>query len=246
MNFTTIDKQNGGVFFSMLVLSIFQKNGIDKYGFRVGGPAMQTEEDAKWEKETLENFGFDEKFERVVLDEWNRVRRMTPLMTPVEFLEIFKTEFHFLMFDPYAPEDIKARNVRMKKAYGDILEVIRRIQLWQEDELLRTRVESDFRGRGENWSTIYQCSTAFCLVSLGCDQSGVYSIVYSVDHRFQKMISEIFASKLLYNIYLACSGDLSVFVRIGSLYEDCVSILNQLIVMAQSNEAHSITVVEKS
>jgi hypothetical protein len=74
---------------------------------------------------------------------------------------------------------------------------------------------------------------------------GRYNLVYSVDHRFQEMISETFASKLIRRINQFTAGEMESFVIIGSLYNNCIGIFNQIIEDAKIETCHKIITIEK-
>jgi len=73
---------------------------------------------------------------------------------------------------------------------------------------------------------------------------GRYNLVYSVDPRIQKMLGEDMASTLIRRIYEFTPGELSVFVRIGSLYHDCVETFNQMLEDMQTESFHSYNLKE--
>ena len=145
-----------------------------------------------------------------------------------------------------APEFVKERNVRLKNAYNSMLITIGRIQGFLEDEYLRGRIESDMTQHPEMKSTILQCTTPFCILSLGCDQMGRYNIAYSIDYRIKEMIGDDMASGLLRRIYEYTPGDMEVFVRFGSLYHDCVSTHDQLIENLKTESFHELKIKEKN
>ena len=122
---------------------------------------------------------------------------------------------------------------------------IDQIQAWFNDDELRKRIESDFRKKPYVFSTIFQAVTPFCIISLGCDQVGRYSIVYSLDYRFQEILSEDFANKLIRNIYKFTSGEIEASVKIGSLNNDCINTFKQLIEDVNTEPYHKIITVEK-
>lgn len=132
------------------------------------------------------------------------------------------------------------RNAKIHDAYQNIILTIDRIQGWLQKEELRTRIESDFTTEPVPQHTYYQCTTAFCIVSLGCDELGRYNIVYSVDFRIKEMISDLFASTLIRRIYEFTPGEMEPFVKIGSLYLDCVKVLTDVIDETKTRPCHKI------
>lgn len=153
---------------------------------------------------------------------------------------------HNLQFEKNAPDFVKERNIRIKEAYQFALITIDRIQGFLEDEYLRGRIESDMTKKEGIKSTILQCTTPFCIVSLGCDKMGRYNIVYSVDHRIQEMLGKEMASGLIRRIYQFTPGDMEPFVLIGSLYHDCVETYNQVSQEMQAETFHAFHLKEKN
>jgi hypothetical protein len=151
---------------------------------------------------------------------------------------------HNLQFESSAPDFVKERNHKLANAYKNLVITVDRIQGFLEDEYLRGRIESDMTKKNGIKSTIFQCTTPFCILSLGCDEMGRYNLVYSVDPRIQKMLGEDMASTLIRRIYEFTPGELSVFVRIGSLYHDCVETFNQLLEDMQTESFHSYNLKE--
>lgn len=146
---------------------------------------------------------------------------------------------HNLQYETSAPDFVKERNNKFAKAYKNLVITIDRIQGFLEDEYLRGRIESDMTKKNGTISTIFQCTTPFCIISLGCDKMGRYNLVYSVDHRIQEMLGEDMASVLIRRVYDFTPGEMEVFVRIGSLYHDCVGTFNQLFEEMKSETFHS-------
>jgi hypothetical protein len=151
---------------------------------------------------------------------------------------------HNLQFESSAPDFVKERNHKLANAYKNLVITVDRIQGFLEDEYLRGRIESDMTKKNGIKSTIFQCTTPFCILSLGCDDMGRYNLVYSVDPRIQKMLGEDMASTLIRRIYEFTPGELSVFVRIGSLYHDCVETFNQMLEDMQTESFHSYNLKE--
>ena len=80
---------------------------------------------------------------------------------------------------------------------------------------------------------------------LSCDDIGGNNMVYSVDYKFQVMISMNFAKTLIRRIYNFTSAAMESFFRIGSLCQDCLQIFNQLIKEAKIEEYYKITTKQK-
>lgn len=153
---------------------------------------------------------------------------------------------HNLQYEFGAPDYVKERNNRLREAYNSLITTIDRIQGFLEDEYLRGRFESDMTQKNGIKSTILQCTTPFCILSLGCDEMGRYNIVYSVDYRIQEMLRPDMASILIRRVYQFTPGEMEVFVRIGSLYNDCVETFNQMIQESQTESFHTFRRKEKN
>jgi hypothetical protein len=231
--------------FEMLILTYLEKHGIDGDGNKSLVVKTQNEEDEKWIKQTLEVSGFVDNIEEIIIADWEEKRKLNSSIKPKEFVNTFVSEFHNLKIENVAPEFVKERNKKLFEAYRYVINTIERIQGWFDDERLRTRIESDFRKKPGIQSTMFQFTTPFCIVSLGCDQMGRYNLVYSVDYRFQEMISETFASTFIRRIYEFTPGEMEPFVRIGSLCNDCIDTFNKLIEEANFEPYHKITTQAK-
>jgi len=153
---------------------------------------------------------------------------------------------HNLVFESTAPDYVKERNNRLKSAYYSIINTIERIQGFLDDEYLRGRIESEMTQNPEMKSTLLQCTSPFCIVSLGCDQMGRYNIVFSIDYRVKEMIGDDMASGLLRRIFEFTPGEMEVFVRFGSLYQDCIVIFDQLLDDMQTEPFHEMKIKEKN
>jgi hypothetical protein len=153
---------------------------------------------------------------------------------------------HNLEHESSAPDFVKERNIRFRQAFKSLVLTIDRIQGFLDDEYLRGRIESDMTKKSGVKSTIVQCTTPFCIISLGCDNMGRYNLVYSVDYRIQNMIGEEMASTLIRRIYQFTSGEMEVFVRIGSLYSDCAESFNQIVQELQTESFHTFHLKDKN
>lgn len=149
---------------------------------------------------------------------------------------------HNLSFESQAPVFVKERNQRFLKAYEQLITVIDRIQGYVSDEFLRMRIESDMKQKPGIQSTIFQCTTPWCIISLGCDTMGRYNLAYSVDHRIQQMIGEEMATTFIRRVYEFTPGDMGPFVRIGCLYQDCVELFQQLLKEQEQEAFHKVLI----
>ena len=153
---------------------------------------------------------------------------------------------HNLQYESTAPEFVRECNEKMRQAYNSLIHTIDRIQGFLEDDYLRGRIESDMTQKEGTKTTITQCTTPFFIISLGCDQMGRYNLVYSADYRFQEMLGEDMASTLIRRVNDFTPGELSVFVRIGCLYHDCVTTFNQILEEMKAESFHNYIRKEKN
>jgi hypothetical protein len=232
--------------FEMLIMTYLQKNGIDELGNKSAKPNFLKEDTDNKLKQWLELLGFNENIEEVIMKEWKAVKSENKDLRTDDFTKFFVNTFHNNKVEEFAPDFIRERNQRLFQAYQWIIVTIEKIQGFLEDERMRTRIESDLINHPLFQSTIHQCTTPFCIVSLGCDPMGRYSIVYSVDYRFQEMISQYFASILIRRIYDYTNGDMADFVRIGSLCQDCLATFQEINKESKSVDYHKIIIKEKN
>lgn len=228
--------------FELLVLTYLENNGINKSGNNTGKKVELTAEDIESIELTLKALGFHktEFLEQLVLEEWAKQKELNNDLIPFAFAREFVMNYHNTKIEKFAPQYVIDRNRKISEAYSKIIITIEKIQGLLNDEGLRTRIESNLIKQKFTKSTISQCTTPFCVISLGCDEMGRFNIIYSVDYRFQEMISEDFASTFIRRIYYFTSGEMEPFVRIGSLYADCTQYYNQLIEESKKEDYHKI------
>jgi len=135
---------------------------------------------------------------------------------------------------------VQERNKKILTAYNNIVSTINRMQGVIEDDFLRLRIESNMVRDPNTKTTILQCATPWCIVSLGCDSSGRYNIVYSLDYRIQEMIGQDMASGIIRRIYEFTPGEMEPFVRIGNLNLDCVNVFHKLLEEQETNDIHRL------
>lgn len=234
--------------FETLVLAYLEYSGIDSCGNSLNEKRILSEKDIERIDSILEYTGFlnDGAIETLILQEWQEQKANNPNLTPVIFAPEFIEKFHNTKFEKFVPDYVLNRNKNLKEAYSDILITIHKIQGFLDHEELRTKIESDFRNNPFVKSRIFQCVTPFCILSLGCDEMGRYSIVYSIDHRIRDMISSDMTSTLLRRIYEFTPGGMEPFVRIGSLDANCIDTFDQLIEQSKSDPSHKIIMREKN
>ena len=239
----TVPEDSRKVAFELLIFTYLEKHGIDQEGNK--SSTLKQNNNEELAKQTREFLGFVDNIEEVIISDWIEKRKSNNSLTPKEFVNIFILEFHNIKIENVAPNFVKERNIKLQEAYRQIVHTIERLQGYLENEELRTIIESDFRQKAATQLTMFQCTTLFCIVSLGCDQLGRYNIVYSVDYRFQNMISQDFANTFIRRIYEFTSGEMEPFVRIGSLCADCIEDFKKIIVESKSEPYHTIKINSK-
>ena len=225
--------------FEKLISAYINKNGVNT------NIQEQSDKQELLIKSLLENLGFFDNIEHIIIEQWLKAKSTNENVSPQEFVKLFIQNFHNTLLEKVVPNFITERNKKLLEAYNNILKSIEQIQAWFNEQELRTRIESDFRDKPYVFSTISQSVTPFCIISLGCDQVGRYNIVYSIDYRFQEILSENFANKLIRNIYKFTSGDIEASVKIGSLYNDCISVFKQLSEKLDTEPYHKKITIEK-
>lgn len=233
--------------FEMLVMEYLKNYGIDKFGNDTGVKMKLSQEEMDWIVLTLKAAGFIEEtfIEELIIEEWHQIKENNTGLTPSIFAPHFVIQYHNIKIERFVSDDIIERNKNLASAYSDIVDAIEKIQGWLEHEDLRTRIETDSLQIESLKTTISQCTTPFCIVSLGCDEVGRYNLVYSVDPRIQEILPNNFASILIRRIYDFTPGAMESFVRIGSLYEDCIQTFEQLMEEAKTLPFHKVIVKEQ-
>ena len=151
---------------------------------------------------------------------------------------------HNVEISKNVPESVKKVNMELMEAYDKLMITIQKTQGWLEHEYLRTSVYSKMTEKEGCVSTMHQCSTPWCLLSLGCDTTGHFSIIYSLDARIESMIGRQFIETFLRRIHEFATGKASTRVFLGKLNEDCIGIFEQLKKDAEYENFHKVTIQE--
>jgi hypothetical protein len=210
--------------FEELVLSYLKRNGIDEI-------TLSQKSDISIEDRItalLEQLHFPKSLEQLIMEQWLFAMKSDPTMSPLIFAKHFVMGFQNIKMEAYAPDFVKERNLKMIEIYKSVVKTIQKMQSMLDDELLRYRIESEYFKNHELKSTIIQCTTAFAIVSLGCDQLGRYNLAYSLDGNIKQKLPEMFVPMLPAKIHELTAGGLEPFVKIGSFSIDCVSVLQQI------------------
>ncbi len=189
----------------------------------------------------LESLKYNYTFDEVVVKELKEYKKTNVNPSKLEFIENYYSIFHHKKLAEFTPECIQSRNAKIESAYNHIIECINRIQGWLDDESSRLKIESDYSNSQKHLSTIYQCTTNFCIISLGCDHWGRYNIVYTIDYRILEIVGNDFASTLIRRIYEYTPGEMGPFVKINTLYGDCIDIFKDILQLCKTEKNHKIT-----
>lgn len=227
--------------FELLVLNYLKNYGIDQLGNCTNEKIEPTQEEVEWIKLTLNTIGFEDNnfIERLVIEERNEGLEKGRKLSASDFAKQFVQNYHNTKIEKYAPDYVIIRNKAVADAYSNIITTIDKIQNLLDDEFLKTRILSDYRGKQNVRRTIYQCATRFFLLSLGCDEHGRYNIVYSIDFRIIEMISADLTNMLLRRIYEFSKVELEPFLKIGTLNQDCVRVFDELLELTKVEIAHT-------
>ena len=120
-----------------------------------------------------------------------------------------------------SPEKIIQRNETLINAFGNMKECIHRIQYWLEEEWLRIFVLSDYSKDERVKYTLEQVGTSFCVISLGTDDNGEFSIALSIDSQINNKIGHYFSSILLRRLYQFTPESCANNVRVVNFSKDC-------------------------
>ena len=201
---------------------VLVKNGYADSDFDLWNPEKQILLTSE-----MSELGYEIELELLILDSFKVFKTNHPTLKILDFINEFTRDFHNIKLVPYTPDFIQERNERLLKSYDAIIETINRIQAWQDNDLLRNRIEIDTnKGDDDNSLGVIamkNCITPFCFISVGCDVFGRYNMSYGIESQILKMISDNMASTLLRRIYEFTSGEMEPFVGFVSLSMDCIS-----------------------
>lgn len=197
----------------------------------------------------LKDLGYENELESLILDEFKATQINIPEIKTNDFINHFVSNFHNKKLVPYTPDFIQERNKKLLSAYKSIIGTINKIQAWLDNELLRKRIEintlTDYNDNILGYSAINYCITPFCYISLDCDVFGRYDLVYGIDSRISKMLTDNMGSTLLRRIYEFTPGELEPFVLIVSLNMDCITLFEDYLKNIQ-NENYELIEVKRN
>lgn len=130
-------------------------------------------------------------------------------------------------------EEQQQVNRQLEKAYFEILEFLKRLSSSFDMEELKGLIEIDHKLNPNTVATIYECITPYFIISLGADETGYFSIAYSLDYRAKDFIGEYALSNLLRTLYrITMNSHTSIGIehriRIHSLAMDTLEIYKKL------------------
>ncbi len=224
-----------------IVRLILLKNGVVKDDHVTWTPAK-----SEGLLKLLEQKGFTDNFEDLVMNDWYNVHASGNQLSPIEFEESFVLNFHHIKIAKFTPDFIKDRNSKIEIAFNQIKETIHRIQAWQDNEKVRVRIESDYLKSIKNFSYISQITTPFIVVILGCDSLGRFQLTYGLDSNYLKILPKDMASTLIRRIYQFTPGEMEPFVSIISLSMDCISLFENLLNESKNNSTIQIIEVQRN
>ncbi len=199
------------------------------------------EENEDNHKKLLNELNYNDLFDKVILNELEEYKKLSSNPSKTEFIKNYFSIFHHKKIAAFTPEFIQSRNIKLISSYKGIIECINRIQGWMDNDKVRYKIESDYCNSPIHLSTIYQCTTPFCIVSLGCDQIGRHNIVYTLDYRIKEIIGADFASTLIRRIYEFTPGEMEPFVNFNSLNGDCINTFEETIQLAKVESNHIVS-----
>jgi hypothetical protein len=119
------------------------------------------------------------------------------------------------------------KNSSFMEAYHKMVIVIENTQLWLGEERLRMRIERDLSEIDGQHDPIYQCITPWCVLSIVCNEKGLYKINCSLDVRAYDLVGRGASLAFLCRFRENFSGRLKSRINITKLDEDCSSIFDE-------------------
>lgn len=93
------------------------------------------------------------------------------------------------------------KNRQLEKSYLHIIDTVKKISASLDDPGLKDVIEVDHREYPHTLATMFECITPYCCISLGADETGYFSITYSIDYRAPEFIGTYALAGLLRNIH---------------------------------------------
>jgi len=151
------------------------------------------------------------------------------------------TSNHNIRFEAEVSDEVRARNADLLHIYHEIVELIRYVQTFLKDEPLRARFESNMLLNPDVKATIEQCATNWCMVSVGCDDEGYYTVVYSLDYRIQDLLGHRLANFFLRKIHdIVWDESLYDYVFFATLCEESDKVFSAILQEAEHVDFHEL------
>ena len=186
--------------------------------------------------ELLDTVDLMPEFEGYVLRRYKEELHLQATTTQEQFVIAFGDKFRNTDLLELLPFHIRKVNIKVEQAYFEIVQSIKEIQKEIPQSNLRTIAESDLTKVNINRTKLQQCNTPFCLVVLKCSGYGKYNIVYAIDQNVIDQIGNTLTSNLLRKIYEHTSKELSKFLHIYSLKDDCFADFEEVLKMSASKD----------
>ncbi len=191
--------------------------------------------------ELMDKLELMSEFQDYLLGKYKDYQSMNPNHTIDQFMLTFGSKFKYIDLVELLPFHAKKINFKVEQAYYEIVKSIKEIQKEIPQSNLRTIAESDLTKVNINRTKLQQCNTPFCLVVLKCSGHGQYNIVYAIDQNVIDQIGNTLTSILLRKIYEHTSHELSKFLHVYSLKDDCFSDFEEVLKMSASKDFIRIT-----
>ena len=191
--------------------------------------------------ELMDKLDLMSEFQDYLLAKYKEYQSMNPNHTQDQFILTFGLKFKHTDLVELLPFHAKKINFKVEQAYYEIIKSIKEIQKDIPQSNLRSIAESDLTKVNIHRTKIQQCNTPFCLVVLKCSGHGQYNIVYAIDQNVIDQIGNTLASELLRKIYEHTSNELSKFLHVYSLKDDCFADFEEVLKMSASKDFIRIT-----
>jgi hypothetical protein len=216
--------------FHTLITTILNKTNL--------GPINELNETIECLLDTLDLMP---EFQEYLLEKHKVYQSLKPTHTHEEFIMSFVAQFRNTDLVELLPFHAKKINFKVEQAYYEIVSSIKEIQKDIPQSNLRTIAESDLTKVNINRTKLHQCNTPFCLVVLKCNGYGQYNIVYAIDKNSIELIGNELTSNLLRKIYEHSSNELSKFLHVYSLNDNCFTDFEEVLKMSASKDFIKIT-----
>ena len=226
-----------GAYLIFIINSVLLKNGHTN-----DSDVLWSLDREKAFKYALEETGYEEILEQLILDEWIVFKTESNDAYKSVFIDQFLNTFHNQKLSKYTPTFVQERNQKIEHAYSSIIETIKRIQMCVDNQKTRTRIESNISDNIGNLVFIKQCSTPFCFISLCCDTLGILKIEYAIDARILEILPYKLTNTLIRRIFEFTSNELEALIDVISFNSDCIGLFEQHLDFAENKENFKIIV----